>query len=379
VKLLLENGANANLADIKNRNSVELAVAHGKVEVVKLLLKEKNVHINDKGNDGFSLLHIAAQAGNLNIVTYLINQGADVNSQNDAGSKPIHIATREGHKDIVEFFIKFRSLNNYIDAFSQSLLHYAVLGGQTEILQLLIDLEFDVNVTDRNDCKPIHVAAISGDKNALEILLQHGAYYNATYKDMTPLQLAAENNYLSCVQLLMLIKELFNAVKHNNLSEIEKCISEGVILNVKSTDNVTPLHYACWKGYQDIVNILLKNKADPNGIGKDGSSPLHYAAKFNHFAIVRHHYLLFCYYQTPLDLSKDQSITNLLTLTDELFKASENNGEVIVQKVSKLSNNEIVAIVNARNIKGNTLLENAIFYQPPEILRSFLLEQRIIL
>ncbi|GFU57296.1 hypothetical protein NPIL_316821, partial [Nephila pilipes] len=381
VKLLLENGANANLADTKNRSSVELAVAHGRVEVVELLLKEKNVHINDKGNDGFSLLHIAAQAGNLNIVTYLINQGADVNSQNDAGSKPIHIATREGHKDVVEFFIKCRSLNNYIGAFGQSLLHYAVLGGQTEILQLLIDLKFDVNVTDRNDCKPIHVAAISGDKNALEILLQHGAYCNATYNGMTPLQLAAEKNYLSCVQLLMLIKELFNAVKHNNLSEIEKRISEGVILNVKSTDNVTPLHYACWKGYQDIVNILLKNKADPNASGKDGSSPLHYAAKFNHFAIVKVLLLYGGIYnassnnqKSPLNFTSNNDIKNLLQLLEECFRKVKNGDIKILTKLQKIKDAEIIrCVMNARNRENRTLVIAGIHSNFPKMkqLRNF--------
>ncbi|GFT56280.1 hypothetical protein NPIL_467881, partial [Nephila pilipes] len=381
VKLLLENGANANLADIENRNSVEFAVAHGKVEVVKLLLKEKHVHINDKGNDGFSLLHIAAQAGYLNIVTYLINQGADVNSQNDAGSKPIHIATREGHKDVVEFFIKCKFLNNYIGAFGQSLLHYAVLGGQSEILQFLIDLKFDVNVTDRNDCKPIHAAAISGDKNALEILLQHGAYYNATYKGMTPLQLAAEKNYLSCAQLLMLIKELFNAVKHSNLSEVEKCISEGVILNVISTDDVTPLHYACWKGYQDIVNILLKNKADPNAIGKDGSSPLHYAAKFNHFAIVKLLLLHGGIYnassnnqKSPLNFTSNNDIKNLLQLLEECFRKVKNGDIKILTKLHKIKDAEIIrCVMNARNRENRTLVIAGIQSNFPKMkkLRSF--------
>ncbi|GFS99414.1 hypothetical protein NPIL_346171 [Nephila pilipes] len=352
VKLLLENGANANLADIKNRNSVELAVVHSKIEVVKLLLQDKNVLINDKGNDGFSLLHIAAQAGNLNIVKYLINQGADC-----------------------------KSLNNYIDAFGQSLLHHAVLGGQNKILELLIDLKFDVNVSDRNDCKPIHVAAISGDKNALEILLQHGAYYNAAYKGMTPLQLAAEKNNFSCVQLLMLIKELFNAVKHNNLSEIEKCISEGVILNVKSTDNVTPLHYACWKGYQDIVNILLKNKADPNAIGKDGSSPLHYAAKFNHFAIVK---LLLLYggiynassnnQKSPLNFTSNNDIKNLLQLLEECFRKVKNGDIEILTKLQKIEDAEIIrCVMNACNQENRTLVIAGIQSNFPKMkqLRSF--------
>ncbi|GFS33065.1 ANK_REP_REGION domain-containing protein [Nephila pilipes] len=152
----------------------------------------------------------------------------------------------------------------------------------------------------------------------------------------------------------------------------------------------TALHIAASKGHIKIVELLLKHMKENNAsklnyfinakTSVGGTTAMHIAINLEIYGAIFD--IKNKKGQTPLDLSKDQSITNLLTLTDELFKASENNGEVIVQKLSKLSNNEIVAIVNARNVKGNTLLENTIFYQPPDIarnLRSFLLEQKIIL
>ncbi|GFQ77336.1 hypothetical protein TNCT_578431 [Trichonephila clavata] len=381
VKLLLENGANAKVTDNKNRNSFEMAVAHGDVEVVKLLLQEKNININDKANDGFSLLHIAAQEGNLNIVKHLIDRGADVNSQNDAGSKPIHIAAREGHKDIVELFLNCKSLNNYLGAFDQSLVHYATMGSQPEILKLLIDLKFDVNASDRNDLKPVHIAVSSNDKNILLILLQHGAYYDAFYNGLTPLQLALYHNHGNCVQLLILIKELFDAVKHNNFSEVENCIRKEVILNVKNSENIAPLHYACWKGYEDIVNLLLENKADPNVIGKGGSTPLHYAAKFNHFTIVKQLLLNGGIYnaecnnhRNPLDFTSNNDIKKLLLLLEECFRKVKNGDIKIIAKIQKITDIQIIrCIMNARDQRHQTLIITGIHSDFPKIkhLKNF--------
>ncbi|GFR22361.1 ANK_REP_REGION domain-containing protein [Trichonephila clavata] len=86
--------------------------------------------------------------------------------------------------------------------------------------------------------------------------------------------------------------------------------------------------------------------------------------------------------ETPLDLSKDKIISSFLILTHELFNASESDGEIIVQKLSKLTRDETVAIANVQNVQGNTLLQNATLNQPPGIvknLRKFLLEKKIIL
>ncbi|GFX74022.1 ankyrin-1 [Trichonephila clavipes] len=381
VKLLLENEANAKITDNENRNSVEIAVANGNVEVAKFLLQEKIFHINDKGNCGFSLLHIAAQEGNLNVVKYLIDHGADVNSENDAGSKPIHIAAREGHKDIVELFLNCKSLNNYLGAFDQSLVHYATLGSKTEVLKLLIELKFDVNATDRNDVKPIHIAVNTGDKNILLILLQRGAYYDALYDGLTPLQLALNCNHVCCVQLLILIKELFNAVKHNNFSEVENCIKKGVVFNVKNSENVSPLHYACWKGYEGIVNLLLENKADPNVIGKGGSTPLHYAAKFNHFSIVKILLLNGGVYnakcnnhRNPLDFTSNNDIKKLLQLIEECFRKVKKGDIEIIATMQKIANIQIIrCIMNACDQKNQTLIIAGIYSDFPKMkhLRNF--------
>ena len=81
---------------------------------------------------------------------------------------------------------------------------------------------------------------------------------------------------LSCCHFkkLQLIKEyifrknkLMDAVFENNISRVEKLIKNGVNIDYKSYyswDGSSPLMLACYKGYYDIVKILINNGADVN-------------------------------------------------------------------------------------------------------------------
>ncbi|MFP3015860.1 MAG: ankyrin repeat domain-containing protein, partial [Wolbachia sp.] len=60
IEVLLSNGAKVNVKDNKSRTPLELAVAHGHLQVVKMLLQYKKVDMNAKGNDDWTILHIAS-------------------------------------------------------------------------------------------------------------------------------------------------------------------------------------------------------------------------------------------------------------------------------------------------------------------------------
>ncbi|GBO07023.1 Ankyrin-1 [Araneus ventricosus] len=374
VKVLIENGANVNIADYKNRTAIELAVAHGKLEIVKMLSELERVSIHDKANDGFSLLHIAAQFGHLNIMKHLIQKGADIKSENDAGSKPIHVAAREGHKDIVQFLIDLDPTSKQLTADSKTVIHYAVLGGH-DVLQFLIDRKFDINASSRIGYLPIHIAVETNNENILKILLHHGAFYNAIFNGCTPLKIAQIKNYMQCADLLVSVEKLFHAVKRNNISEVESFIKNGIAINVRNADNITPLHYACWKGYENVVDTLLKNKADPNIFGKGNCMPLHYAAKFNHFNIVKSLllyggiYNVMCSnHKTPLDFTTQDDIKNLLQLVDESFKKVKNGNTQIISILKKNKNRHILrCILNAHDQENKTLAVAGIIWDFPKL------------
>ena len=55
-------------------------------------------------DDGFTALHLAAGAGHLDVVEYLVEElGADVAATNDAGDTALDVAAAEGHTAVVAY------------------------------------------------------------------------------------------------------------------------------------------------------------------------------------------------------------------------------------------------------------------------------------
>ncbi|XP_071636453.1 uncharacterized protein [Temnothorax longispinosus] len=366
VKVLLDNKANIDIKDYKNRKPLELAVANGHLQVVKILLQYKKIDMDAKCNDDFTILHIALQENNLEMIKYLVDKGCNINVKNASGSKPIHIVAREGYKDIVEFFLSKGLSINDRGEFNQTLLHFAAMKGHLEVAKYLISQGADVNAKDVNGLTPMHVAANFGYNDFIEVLLKIGAVYNAVdYKYCKkPLDMSNDENVIN---LLTSTEELFEAVKLNRLSDVENYIKAGAVVNAKNAKG-TSLHYAAWKGYDRIVNILLQNKADPNAVNDKGFTPLHYAAKFSHLKVVKLLLSNGAVYnavsdsgKTPSDFTVDKSITSLFKLLSDSFKNIKNNNSQVVNDLNKIHDIDTVkAIMNACDREKKTLVVAAV-------------------
>ena len=369
VEVLLNNGAKINDKDNIGRTPLELAVSHGSashLQVVKKLLQHKIMDVNAKGNDGYTLLHIASQEDNLEMVKFLVDEGCNINARNSSGSKPVHIAAREGHKDIVEFFLSNGLNINESGAYSQTLLHYAAMKGHLDVVSYLIVQGADVNSKDTNGCSPMHIAAVFGFKDVIEVLLRNGAIFNAVDKDYrSPLEIT---NKKDVINLLAPTKELFESVKRNNSSEVENCIKIGAYVNAKSTDCGTVLHYTAWKGYDRMVKILLQNGANPNLAGNKGFTPIHYAAKFSHLKIVKTLLSYGAVYnavsdsgKTPSKFSVDRDINSLFKLISDSFSKVKDGDAKVINMLNKIKDIDTVkAVLGARNRENKSLIVAAI-------------------
>ena len=60
-------------------------------------------------------------------------------------------------------------------------------------------------------------------------------------------------------------------------------------INVNAVDEMglSPLHYACRKGYRDIVKLLLGKDADVNQISNTNVTPLHMAVQSGNKEIIQ--------------------------------------------------------------------------------------------
>jgi len=78
------------------------------------------------------------------------------------------------------------------------------------------------------------------------------------------------------------IKALFYAIEKNNLVYAQKVLSMHFDPNMHHDNGYTPLAYAAMKGSQPMVELMLRNGADPTQTTKEGDTPVELALRFSH-------------------------------------------------------------------------------------------------
>ena len=79
----------------------------GSFKLVKLLI-DNGADANGRDKKNATPLHIASQRGLPETVKLLLDHRADPNAQNDKGWTPLHIASREGVVDVVKCLLARR-------------------------------------------------------------------------------------------------------------------------------------------------------------------------------------------------------------------------------------------------------------------------------
>lgn len=404
VDVLLKNGANVNLASPKHTSPLHLAVAKNRPDIVESLLYfgaehdtldeinrtplEIAIHCAQVGNVNIlfqhhnydinclsyekPLLHIAVEVGNLEMIEYLIDKGANPNTDKQ-GIKVTHIAALQGHMKVMEFFLRIGMNIGDVDDDDKTLLHYAALGGHATMTQFLIDKHLDINAVEICGMQPIHYSAWLGHMEVIHVLLQNGAMYNASNRDgAKPLDFI-ENADIK--ELLVSVENLFEAVKGNDISKVGLLVRENLkSIAAKNSDNSTLLHLASREGFQEIADILLKHKANPNVFGMGGYTPIHYAAKYSHLGIVKSLLQNSAIYdisndngEKPICLATQESIVSILQLVENCFIKTRNCDVRVVEDIKMQDVSTIKAIFNTRNIENNTLLEVGVISGFPEV------------
>ncbi|GBN09836.1 Ankyrin-3 [Araneus ventricosus] len=385
IEILIKAGANVTLRDGEGSSAIELAIMCRNLEIMETLLELSKLDINLKGHNGRTLLHDAAISGSLQIVKSLVDKGAAINDRDSTDAKPIHIAAKEGHQDIVEYFL---SEGLDIDDRGENgwcLLHYAAAGNQFEICECLLKNSLNFNAVDAHGCTPLHVAARMGNADVLHTLLYYGAYYDfRNERNETPIDVAIASplgRNVHIIASLTFISSLFSEVRRNDIQKVEALLSKGMefsefgYANVKSVKGLSVLHYAAQRGYEEIVNLLLKYHADPNVKEANGCTPLHYAAKFSHpriaNALLRHGAMFDAECnskKTPVDYTNNRDVIKILEFLKTMFLKIQNDESFLISDSLMNFGDDIAkTVIRARNSCGRTLTALAVIKEHPEV------------
>lgn len=212
MNLLLAHGANVNAQDTVGNTPLHAAAgSFASPASTTALLLSAGADPNIRGRHGATPLLYAARAGKAEVVTLLIESGADIDVQEQfMYASPLDSAATLGHFAVVEALL---AAGAEVDIHSPygTPLHSAALSEHDDIAALLLQNGADVNAMGYGDSTALHLAAGAcgeediGRTEPADLLISHGAQINAIACDgTTPLDAAAQVGDEAMVALLLL-------------------------------------------------------------------------------------------------------------------------------------------------------------------------------
>lgn len=153
---------------------IHTAVKDENIHTVFSMIKrnKKCVHHRDKWYQ--TPMHIAAEKGNLGIVTLLYKYGADINARDETDFIPLHRASAGGHLEVVRFLIE-NGADVKIDFKAQtglSALHKASRYGHLPVVIYLVEeANADKNNRTWGGYTPADIAKIYGKVEVYNYLI----------------------------------------------------------------------------------------------------------------------------------------------------------------------------------------------------------------
>ncbi len=133
------------MVDVEVQKAIRTGVKKGNLDEVKHLIGNDKERLNLMTPFG-TWLHVAASAGQLHIVEWLIANGIDVNKYGGtSGSGPLHRASSDGHLEIVRRLLELGAMLDVSEP-ERNPLFGAIYGGHTQVAKLLIDNGIDISV-----------------------------------------------------------------------------------------------------------------------------------------------------------------------------------------------------------------------------------------
>lgn len=230
------------------------AVLDGDVEAAAGQLEQDrglaNLVVNGEDSEfpeGTTLLHLAVQAGNADVVKLLVESGAELNKRNSEGRAPLHDAIECCFGEATELLVESGA---EVDISAAAIL------GATELVSELLSENQELANDRSTNLSPLGWAAFGDQPETAELLIKAGARM-----DDGELLCAAAVGHVDVTRIL-----LAHGADPNQIDERAGGTALHAAIGMKFTDDAS-----------DVVRILLEAGADPNAKTTSGMTAVELA------------------------------------------------------------------------------------------------------
>ena len=275
------------------------------LSTVQFLVEQGN-SVNKRTHDSRTYIFWAASRANIEVMEYLMSQGAktDLRDSHDYTVAQFAAAGGQQSPEIYDFFeANGVDLKNQKTAEGKNILHILIPRltnyGMLDYFQLR---GFDLNELDKNGNGLFNYAARSGNIDLLEELVDRGVKYGENKVTGENAILMASSNRENTVEYFKYLESLgLNpAVKTNegvsalhriaasntNLDVYNYFLSKGLNVNDADSNGNTPLINAAGRNSLEMVTFLAEKTKDINHVNKEGQSVLTMAVMRNNAEVV---------------------------------------------------------------------------------------------
>ncbi|RMJ22456.1 Ankyrin repeat protein, partial [Aspergillus sp. HF37] len=335
VKYLLNDGADPDVVNNEGERPFFWAARRGHVEICKLLLQRRCVLQIVSQSYVCNCLQSAARDGNTRIVQLLLDAGVDPTYSEPANewdggidAAPLSLAAKNGHEAVVMALLDRTTDCDNAQQVGQMALIQAAKNEQEKIVKLLIQRGIDPDSKKPWGITPLLIYVSRNRPETVKTLLENAANPSVgiscreldprssnpsiivssglsenlglirearTFEnkgiDMTPLSLAATRGYRNISKHLLFYtastgweeqEQLLWACYEGYDILVEILLDQGVHADCRDDAGRTPLSIASEHGHDTIARRLLENDAIPGSKDIIGQTPLSYALENGH-------------------------------------------------------------------------------------------------
>jgi ankyrin repeat protein len=226
-----------------DRAALSLAIRQGNLDRVKAIALASPGLIGSADDSGFTPLHVAATAGRVDIIEFLLQSGADIEARTSGGQTPLFQTVPLGSGAAFEFLLRKGAKLDARDNEGKSILQFALTWQRPGMVDLILARGFVIDVQGSAGQDMLDQAANAGLPTVVTTLLSLKVPVDVGLRNGTTL--------------------LHSAARGGLVEFAARLLKAGAGVDVRDQHSLTPLQLAAFYGRDEMVKLLMAHGAKP--------------------------------------------------------------------------------------------------------------------